>query len=252
MKPLAALLGAAARDAVFLDVNSIKPGDLWKQEIDSALQDAAVFILCWCCESQASDFVGYEIRMAIENRAKRVVPVRLCSSPLPNLLSDRQWIDLRGRIVHDCRDHIHMEKKANEPVELAANVLASSAEKSRLGGIARFRWLRHWGGAWATILALTLAILVFTHFRQGGTPPSVHPTPNSVQQPKGVGGTESPSPPPNASPVSFPVAVALISVLVGVFVLLLVLTAVHRRLQHHHADRIAATAESYFEKLGKY
>lgn len=116
MKPLAALLGAAARDAVFLDVNSIKPGDLWKQEIDSALQDAAVFILCWCCESQASDFVGYEIRMAIENRAKRVVPVRLCSSPLPNLLSDRQWIDLRGRIVHDCRDHIHMEKKANDPL----------------------------------------------------------------------------------------------------------------------------------------
>jgi len=66
VKPLAALLGAAARDAVFLDVNSIKPGDRWKQEIDSALQDAAVFILCWCCQSQASDFVGYEIRMAIE------------------------------------------------------------------------------------------------------------------------------------------------------------------------------------------
>ena len=162
MKPLAALLGAAARDAVFLDVNSIKPGDLWKQEIDSALQDAAVFILCWCCQSQASDFVGYEIRMAIENRAKRVVPVRLCSSPLPNLLSDRQWIDLRGRIVHDCRDHIHMEKKANEPVELAANVPVLSAEKSRLGGTARFRWLRHWGGTWAAVLTLTLAILVFT------------------------------------------------------------------------------------------
>ena len=250
MKPLAVLLGATARDAVFLDVNSIRPGDFWKQEIDSALQDAAVFILCWCCESQASDFVGYEIRMAVENRAKRVVPVRLCSSPLPNLLSDRQWIDLRGRIVHNCRDHTHVEKKANEPVELAANVPISSAEKSRLGEIALFRWLRHWGGAWAAILALTLAILVFTQFRQVVTPTSEHHPANSVQHQKGVGGTESPSP-PNASPISFPVAAALISVLVGVFVLPLALTAAHRRLQHYQADRIATTAESYFERVGK-
>lgn len=250
MKPLAALLGAAARDAVFLDVNSIKPGDFWKQEIDSALQDAAVFILCWCCESQASDFVGYEIRMAIENRAKRVVPVRLCSSPLPNLLSDRQWIDLRGRIVHDCRDHIHVEKKTNEPVELAANVPVASAEKSRLGETALFRWLRHWGGASAAVLALVLAILAFTHFPQGVTPTSERQTANSVQHPKGASDTGSPSP-PNGSLISFPVAVTLISVLVGVFVLPLVLTAAHRRLQHYQADRIAATAESYFERVGK-
>jgi len=144
-----------------------------------------------------------------------------------------------------------VEKKTNEPVELAANVPVSSAEKSRLGEIARFRWLRHWGGAWAVVLALTLAILVFTQFQHVVTPTSEHHPANSVQHQKGIGGTESPSPPPNTSPISFPVAVALISVLAGVVVLPIVLTAANRRLQYYRADKIAATAESYFERVGK-
>jgi hypothetical protein len=99
VKPLAGLLGAAA-DAVFLDITSLKPGDLWREEIEGAVRDATVFILCWCCESEQSAFVAHEIGIALEDTTKRLIPVLFCSTPLPKPLSDRQWIDLRGRIIH--------------------------------------------------------------------------------------------------------------------------------------------------------
>ena len=104
VRPLAGLLGAAASNAVFLDVNSLKPGDSWRSEIRDAVRNASVFIVCWCCESKKSEFIAEEIRTALEDADKHLVPVRLCEAPLPDRLSDRQWIDLRGRIVHECTD----------------------------------------------------------------------------------------------------------------------------------------------------
>jgi hypothetical protein len=102
VKPLAGLLGAAADDAVFLDVTSIKPGGYWKTEIEKAVREASVFILCWCCESEKSSFIAYEIQAALSAGEKRLVPVLFCSTPLPATLADRQWIDLRERVVHLC------------------------------------------------------------------------------------------------------------------------------------------------------
>ena len=110
VKPLAGLLGVASDDAVFLDVSSLKPGDLWEEKIIGAVKEASVFVLCWCCQSQASPFVAKEIGTALSEGKKRLVPVLFCSTRLPDNLADRQWIDLRGRIVHVC----------NHPVEPTA------------------------------------------------------------------------------------------------------------------------------------
>jgi hypothetical protein len=93
VKPLAGLLGAAANDAVFLDITSIKPGEVWKAEIETALREAPVFVLCWCCESRESAFIAYEIKIAMESGEKRLVPVLFCDEPLPPLMANRQWID---------------------------------------------------------------------------------------------------------------------------------------------------------------
>jgi hypothetical protein len=106
VKPLAGLLGAAADDAVFLDVTSIKPGEMWKTEIEKAVREASVFILCWCCESEKSSFIAYEIQAALSAGEKRLVPVLFCSTPLPATLADRQWIDLRERVVHLCNHEV--------------------------------------------------------------------------------------------------------------------------------------------------
>jgi hypothetical protein len=102
VKPLAGLLGAAANDAVFLDVTSIRPGDDWKSEINEALQEASVFIVCWCCASFVSSMVEDEVARALKDKNKRLVPVRFCDAPLPFALQSRQWTDLRGRVVHTC------------------------------------------------------------------------------------------------------------------------------------------------------
>jgi TIR domain len=105
VKPLAGLLGVAANDAVFLDIDSIKPGDLWKTEIEEAVKACSVFVLCWCCESRRSEFVNHEINIALEDAEKRLVPVLFCPTPLPTSLASRQWINLQGRVVHVCDGH---------------------------------------------------------------------------------------------------------------------------------------------------
>jgi len=102
VKPLAGLLGVAADDAVFLDVASLKPGDLWEQRIVDAVKEASVFVVCWCCESNRSIFVAKEITIAMAEGKKRLVPVLFCTAPLPPNMANRQWIDLCGKIVHDC------------------------------------------------------------------------------------------------------------------------------------------------------
>ena len=108
VKPLAGLLGVASDDAVFLDVSELKPGDLWEEKIIGAVKEASVFVLCWCCESEKSTFVAKEITTALSEGKKRLVPVLFCSTKLPDSLANRQWIDLRGRIVHVC-NHINTQ-----------------------------------------------------------------------------------------------------------------------------------------------
>lgn len=97
VKPLADLLGTTGQP-VFLDVESIKPGEEWRTEIENAIRQSMVFIVCWCCETKRSKFVQHEIEIALQQTdRRRIVPVLLCSARIPKPLADRQWIDLRGR-----------------------------------------------------------------------------------------------------------------------------------------------------------
>jgi hypothetical protein len=116
VKPLASLLGAAANDAVFFDVTSLKAGDPWETEIFTAVKQASVFVLCWCCESERSSFVAREISAALSEGNKRLVPVLFCSTPLPPHLANRQWTDLRGKVIHECPTP-HPKQEEKKPVD---------------------------------------------------------------------------------------------------------------------------------------
>jgi TIR domain len=105
VQPLAALVETTADEMVFLDVNSIKPGQDWRSSITNAINECSVFIVCWCCVCNESDFIAFEIRTALQDTNKKLVPVLFCDFPLPKPLSNRQWIDLRGRIAHVCQRH---------------------------------------------------------------------------------------------------------------------------------------------------
>ena len=69
VRPLAGLLGVASSGVVFMDVASLQPGDHWEKEILEAVQQASVFVLCWCCECEKSDFVAREIGTALSDPA---------------------------------------------------------------------------------------------------------------------------------------------------------------------------------------
>jgi hypothetical protein len=106
VKPLASLLGVAAQDAVFLDIEQLRAGDLWEKKIVGAIHSCSMFVLCWCCNSEKSEYVAKEIGIALADKNKKLVPVLFCSTALPAEFSTSQWIDLRGRVVHQCtREH---------------------------------------------------------------------------------------------------------------------------------------------------
>lgn len=113
-KGLAGVL-AAANNPVFLDVYSIEPGDLWETKIEKAIQDSEVFVVCWCCRGEKSEFIAKEISAALAYPEKRLVAVLLCSAALPPPLAERQWIDLRKELAHLCIDHRARELTGDLP-----------------------------------------------------------------------------------------------------------------------------------------
>jgi hypothetical protein len=105
VRPLADVINAVSGDTLFIDVEQLRPGDLWEKKIVGAIRQSSVFILCWCCECRKSTFVAKEIALALEDKEKKIVPVLLCYSPLPEKLSERQWVDLRKEVAHKCDGH---------------------------------------------------------------------------------------------------------------------------------------------------
>ena len=89
---------------VFWDVVSIVPGQVWAQEIETALQNSDLVVLLWCCDTARSKWVKREIRLA-RRSAKTKVPVLLCSFPPPLSVRRLQWIDLSEFVKHTCSSH---------------------------------------------------------------------------------------------------------------------------------------------------
>jgi hypothetical protein len=254
VKPLAGLLGVAADDAVFLDVASLKPGDLWDEKIIGAVKEASVFVLCWCCQCEHSTFIAKEISAALLEKKKRLVPVLFCSTPLPPAMADRQWIDLRGQIVHDCLSP-HTDEKT---------VPRDPSDK----WIARVRTPAQWDAP------------------AGSPPPRMPPPAPAMSRPRGIPralqsrpswilytllvillaaglGTfvyyfgAAPSEPPQHSahasylPRIILAVVVLVFLSCSVFLLKKALRFIRERRERRQAEQIAATASSYFKNLGK-
>lgn len=83
---------------IFLDTDSLEPGDNWSAKIASAIKESDVMMVFWSRHAAESIAVRdeYERALALE---KRVVPVLLDSTPLDQRLSKYQWVDLRSIAV---------------------------------------------------------------------------------------------------------------------------------------------------------
>ena len=81
-------------EQVFQDFDSLPPGKKWREEINQAIGDATLFILFWCNHSKNSTEVETEYLLAYEQE-KDILPVLLDKTPLPDKLSEFQWIDFQ-------------------------------------------------------------------------------------------------------------------------------------------------------------
>jgi hypothetical protein len=88
-------------EPVFFDIENLRAGSRWREQLDAALADARMLVVFWCLHSSRSPEVSREYQAAI-SAEKDVVPVLLDWTPLPAALAAFQWIDLRrlGRSEH--------------------------------------------------------------------------------------------------------------------------------------------------------
>ena len=82
----------------FMDRLLPRPGEYWLDGIVEELKDSPIFVFLGCRDAVAAPTVNQELRMAIKQGAI-VIPVlwEVAPDELPNLIRDRQVVDLRRR-----------------------------------------------------------------------------------------------------------------------------------------------------------
>lgn len=99
---LAKLLRTATTAPVFLDQDSIKPGELWQDVIAESIQRATQVYVFWCEHAAGSTWVRQEFQRAIE-LGKPIIPVVLDRTVLPKELALYQTLDISGTSGHAIR-----------------------------------------------------------------------------------------------------------------------------------------------------
>jgi hypothetical protein len=96
---------------VFWDGN-LKLGDEWEKQLEEALKASETIVVLWCCDASKSEYVKQEVSTAIEHQ-KSLVPIRLCSYPIPPDLQRWQCLNLASIVNHQCdgRPHRSVEQK---------------------------------------------------------------------------------------------------------------------------------------------
>jgi predicted nucleotide-binding protein len=80
---------------LWVDVNNLKPGELWDAQISSVLQNSIGLLVFVSPRSMRSDWVGRELTSALTHTDRLIIPVILRHDPdMPEALKQWQWIDL--------------------------------------------------------------------------------------------------------------------------------------------------------------
>ncbi len=87
----------ANKSFVFQDLDTIRPGKKWREEISNAIDKSHLVVVFWCNHSSRSDEVSKEWKAAIEQK-KDLLPLLLDATPLHPKLGEYQWIDFRKTV----------------------------------------------------------------------------------------------------------------------------------------------------------
>jgi hypothetical protein len=98
---LQALLGAiVGESAIFVDQDKVRAGTTWTLELARAIVDSTHFVVIWSRRARDSHWVNQEVTSVIElcreQPLRRIIPVRIDPTPLPDALQPFQGIDLFG------------------------------------------------------------------------------------------------------------------------------------------------------------
>src|SRR5215813_1800230 len=91
VRPVVQLL-RVTESKVFLDIDSIAPGERWQEELESSLARANKVCVFWCLHSKTSKWVQREWQYA-RRKNKKIIPLLLDSTALASKLSKYQYID---------------------------------------------------------------------------------------------------------------------------------------------------------------
>jgi len=99
------IFGALAERGVSVwSDQEIRAGNEWMPEIEKALAEAKVFVLCLSPSFLASDWAQLEIGVALSrsrDSGVRVIPLILRESVVPHALKRFQWVDARKMLPNE-------------------------------------------------------------------------------------------------------------------------------------------------------
>jgi len=93
------LLGAIVGDgAVIVEPEEVRTGSTWTLELARAIVDSTHFVVIWSSSARNSHWVNQEVTSVVElsreQPLRRIIPVRIDPTPLPQELQPFQRIDL--------------------------------------------------------------------------------------------------------------------------------------------------------------
>lgn len=97
--PVIKLIRSLKADKVFQDIQDIPGGNKWRPALKNALEVCEMVIVFWCQHSAKSRVVKQEYKTGIKLN-KLLLTVCLDKTPVPNDLSEFQWIDMSAFHIH--------------------------------------------------------------------------------------------------------------------------------------------------------
>jgi hypothetical protein len=181
---------------VFQDVDAIRPGKRWREEIARGIAESNLVVVFWCRHSLTSALVSEEWTAAIEQK-KDLLPLLLDATPLPKPLSDFQYIDFRATVGDSHGPEAQpAEAMPSTPAQapaarhdLPAYTPKSAPRRFALGGV-------------AAVLFVAVALLVFLPLqREPALEPSQAQAPEMApSQPPPIDVKPLPAPAPSPPP----------------------------------------------------
>ncbi|MBK9750834.1 MAG: toll/interleukin-1 receptor domain-containing protein [Chloroflexi bacterium] len=102
------------------DVNDLRGGTNWRDELFKAIDNAAVVVLLWSASSAASPYVKEEIQYA-RARSKPIIPLTMDGTPLSPDLLNIQWVKLEDglpKLVNALPSDIRRRRVGFDPAKV--------------------------------------------------------------------------------------------------------------------------------------